>query len=157
MKIIPIVTLLILFGLFTLSAKGQEITVFPGFWSVEYYQDDQRIDKPELKKLMSQNEEVSAYWKKSNTNSTIAYVAIAGELGCAFWMGTQFGEDDPNKILAPAAGTVGFAIIAGIFINSANKNGKKAILKYNTQFDNKTTFRLVPTTNQNGLGLALKF
>lgn len=151
-----IATLLMLLSVFVFSANAQEISVFPGMWSVEYYQDDQRITKEELKALFAKNKEVQTYWKKSNVNSTLAAAAIGTELAFAIWTGIELAKDDGNSLI-PGVGTLGFAIIGGIFINGANKNGKKAILTYNKQFDKRTSFYLTPVSNQNGLGLALKF
>ena len=147
---------IVLFLLFS-TAQAQEITVFPGLWNTEYYEDDHQITKKELKALMTKNEEVSTYWKKSNRNATIGYVAFAGEMASVVWLVSQLDSDDNNDRIAPATATIGFAIVAGIFLNAANKNGKKAILTYNKQFDNKTTYRLLPISNQNGLGLAIRF
>ena len=154
MKTIPI--LLILFFCLT-AAKAQEITAFPGFWSTEYYEDDTKITKQELKTLFAKNEEVNRYWKKSNKNETAAYLAIAGQTAGAFWLGAELGSDTSSDLLAPLATSLGFAIIAGIFINSANKNAKKAILTYNKQFDTKTTYSVEALGNKNGLGIAIKW
>lgn len=139
------------------KSSAQEITVFPGFWSIEYYQDDRQITKNELKELLNKNEEVKAYWKKSKTNSGLAYAAIAGEFAFAIWTFSELDKDDTSNATAPAIGTLGFAVLAGIFINSANKNGKKAILTYNKQFDDKTSYSIVPMGNRDGLGLAIKW
>lgn len=147
---------IVLFLVFS-TAQGQEITVFPGLWNVEYYQDDTRITKKELKALMTKNEEVNAYWKKSTKNATIGYVAFAGQMASFVWLASELSSEGDNETLSPAVATVGFSIIAGIFLNAAKNNGKKAILTYNKQFDNKTTYSLVPVSNQNGLGLALRF
>jgi hypothetical protein len=147
---------IVLFLVFS-TAQAQEITAFPGFWNVEYYQDDRQITKKELKVLMTKNDEVNAYWKKSTKNATIGYVAFAGQMASVVWLASELSSEGDNETLTPAVATVGFGIIAGIFLNAANKNGKTAILTYNKQFDNKTTYRLVPVSNQNGLGLALQF
>lgn len=149
--------LFILISLFFLNAYSQEITAFPGFWSMEYYQDDDRITKKELKALLAKNEEINAYWKKSGTYATLGYISLIGEGVGTFWMLSEWDRNNPNDVLAPLGVTTGFIVLAGVFLHSANQNAKKAILNYNRQFDNKTTFRLVPTSNQNGVGLALKF
>lgn len=144
-----------LFLLFS-NAQAQEITVFPGFWKTEYYQDDNQITKQELKILFSKNEEVNAHWEKSNKNSTVTYIAIAGQTAGAFWLGTQLGCEDNGDIVAPLATSLGFGIIAGIFLNAANKNGKKAILTYNKQFDDKTTYRLAPVSQSKWIGIGFE-
>lgn len=146
-------------ALFVVSvAQAQEITSFSGFWNVEYYEDDNEITKKELKLLMTKNDEVNAYWKKSIRNGTIGYIAFAAQTASVVWLSSELASDNnANETLAPAVATVGFGIVAGIFLNAASKNGKRAILTYNKQFDDKTTFRLVPAANKNGLGLALRF
>jgi hypothetical protein len=101
--------------------------------------------------------EVDAYWKKSNTYSNLTYAAIAGEFAFAVWTFSEWDKEDSSSAIVPAIGTLGFAVLAGIFINSANKNGKKAILAYNKQFDDKTSYRILPLGNSDGLGLAIKW
>ena len=147
----------VLFFSVIMSMTAQEITVFPGMWNIEYYQDDKEITKKELKQLFAKNQEVQAYWKKSNTFSSLAYTAVAVEVGFGVWTLAELNNEDSSSSLAPAIGTVGFGILAVIFLNSANKNAKKAILTYNKQFDNKTTFRLSPISNNDGLGIAIKW
>lgn len=139
------------------TAKAQEITVFQGFWGMEYYQDDQKITKEELKGLFDKNEEVGTYWKKSGKNSTLAYASVGGQFAFAVWALSEWDEDDASGALAPALGSLGFGVLAAIFLNSANKNAKKAILTYNKQFDDKATFRIEPVGNRHGFGLALKW
>jgi len=106
---------------------------------------------------MTQNEEVDGYWKKSTRNGTIGYIAFTAQMASIVWLASELNSEDNNTTLAPVAATVGFGIIAGVFLNAANKNGKRAILTYNKQFDNKTTYSLLPISNQNGLGLAIRF
>lgn len=158
-------SILPLFVLFfcMMSVSAQEITMFPGFWSAEYYQDDQRIDKKELKTLFSKNEAVNAHWKKSKNQELGFVIATTAELGLLVWAYSELlndsrsNRDNAKKAVGPLLGGLGAAVVGGIFLNASNKSKRKAILTYNKQFDNKTTFRLVPVSNQNGLGLALKF
>jgi len=165
MKIIKSITLLLLFVFFSAESSGQEITVFPGFWSSEYYQDDKKIDKKELEALFAKNEEVQAYWKKSKGQEIAAAVALTAEMGFAVWMTLELLNDDPNlyardrakNALIPVIGAIGTSIVGTVFMYASAKSKKKAILTYNKQFDKKTAFRLVPVSNQNGVGLALKF
>ncbi|WP_123877459.1 hypothetical protein [Flagellimonas maritima] len=65
--------------------------------------------------------------------------------------------EDDGDALVPALGTIGFGLIGSFFLYQSNKNSKKAILTYNEHLDYKTSFRLVPMGNRNGLGVALKF
>lgn len=159
-----IITFLFL-GMCAISMKAQEITMFSGFSGYKYYQDDKEIDKKELQALFDENEEVKAYWKKAKHQNIGAVIGLTAELGFAFWMTAELLNDDPylssrdkaKNALNPAIGVIGTGIIGGIFMYAANNSKKKAILTYNKQFDKTTTFRLVPTSNRYGVGLALKF
>lgn len=100
--------------------------------------------------------------KKGKTQAIIGGIAIIVEFGFAGWTGYEFAKADSQgnrakNALGPAFGTLGSALIAGILLNSSNNSKRKAILAYNKQFDDKTTLRLVPISNRNGLGLAFKF
>lgn len=163
MRILKALSIFLLIILFSTKLNAQEITVFPGFWSSEYYQDDQRIDKKELEALFAKNEEVRAYWKKSKKQYITSGIATVAELGFVLWLYAEIlDESRPRQersksSIAPLIGTLGTATIAAVFLHSGNKSKRKAILAYNKQFDKKTVYRLVPIGNQNGLGLALKF
>lgn len=149
--------------LFTSNINAQEITIFPGFWSPEYYQDDQRIDRKELKALFAKNDEVQAHWKKAKGQEVGFAIATAAELGLVIWAYSELLDDSRSErdraksAVGPLLGGLGAAVVGAVFLNASNKSKKKAILTYNKQFDKQTTFRLVPISNQNGLGLSLKF
>ncbi|MGI9551694.1 MAG: hypothetical protein ACR2MT_10870 [Aurantibacter sp.] len=165
MKIIKSISVFLLFVSFGSNVNAQEITMFSSFSGNKYYQDDKEIDKKELQALFDKNKEVSTYWKKSKGQELAATIALAAETGFAVWMTLEMLNDDPslgsrdrvNNALGPALGTLGTGIIGYIFLYSSTNTKKKAILAYNKQFDKKAAFRLVPVSNQNGLGLALKF
>lgn len=165
MKNLSFILFFLLFISFSSTVQAQEITVFPGFWSSEYYQDDERITKAELNALMAKNDAINAYWKKAKTQEIIGSISLAAEFGLAFWAfgelyndNSQFSEKDKAKnALGPMIGALGAATVGVIFLHAAGKSKKKAILTYNKQFDTKTSFRLVPVSNQNGLGWAIRF
>ncbi len=147
------------------NVSAQEITAFPTMWGMEYYQDDKEITRKEVKSIFSKNEEVYAHWKKANTKDVVAGIALAGEFVGVFWATTELLNDDPTltnrdrakNAIGPLAGGLAGAIVGVIYLNSANKSRKRAILSYNKQFDKTTTFRLVPVGNSNGLGVALRW
>lgn len=150
-------TLLIVFS-FTMDSFGQELSVFSGFWAPEYYQDDVKITKQEAKSLLLNYQESEGYWKKKMTNETLFYVSSVAQLGFTFWTLNELVNKETDRNIAAPAGLLGTLILSAIFLNNTGKNGKKAILAYNKQFDGKTTtYRLVPISSSNGLGLALKF
>jgi hypothetical protein len=165
MKSLKIKLFLVLFVVVIANTIAQEITSFAGMLSMEYYQDDQKITKKEVKDLFLKNEEVYTHWKKADTKDIVAGVALVGEFVGVFWGVSELLNDDPlltsrdkaKNAIGPMAGGLGAAIVGVIFLNSANKSRKRAILSYNKQFDKKTTFRLEPIGNKAGLGLAIKW
>ena len=134
-------------------ANAQEITVFPGFWSMEYYQDDQRVSKDEVSSLFAANEEVNELWTKANANATLGYISFGAEMVFAGWAGYAAANDE--DLTAPLVGVVGTAILTSVFLSNASKKRKDAILKYNSSFDKKVSLDL--NVNQYGLGLAVRF
>ncbi|MBT8270654.1 MAG: hypothetical protein HKO90_03005 [Flavobacteriaceae bacterium] len=134
-------------------SNAQEITAFPGFWGMEYYQDDQKISKEDLTSLFKTNTEVDELWNKANANATLAYISFAAEFGFAVWGGYAWANDDDVTI--PAIGVVGTAVLASIFLSNANKKRKEAILKYNSSLEKKVSLGV--NINEYGLGLAVRF
>lgn len=150
---------LTLFVLSTSFVKmnAQELTAYGGFWAPEYYQDDTKITRKEFKELLLGYDESAIYWKKRAKNETLFYIAYVPTLGAAAWFGAEAGRDN-GDMTTPALATLGGLIISSIFVEGVARNGKKAMLTYNKQFDGKeTSFNLIPVLNGNGLGLALKF
>ncbi len=165
MNIYKSVSLLIFFVFLVSKVRSQEITMFPGFWSAEYYQDDEKISKKQLEVLLAKNEEVQAYWKKSKTQEIVAGIAVIGEIGFLVWAYSEILNDNPylsnrdkaKNAIGPLLGGIGATTIAAIFHTASNKSKRRAILTYNKQFDKKNVYRLAPVGNENGLGLAIRF
>tara|TARA_R110002167_G_scaffold6554_1_gene30376 strand:- start:209 stop:706 length:498 start_codon:yes stop_codon:yes gene_type:complete len=165
MKYLKVKLFLVLFVVVIANSMAQEITSFASMWGMEYYQDDQKIIKKDVKDLFSKNEEVYMHWKKADTKEVVAGVALLGQFAVGIWGISELINDDPNlsnrdkakNAIGPLAGSLGAGIIGAIFLNSANKSRKRAILSYNKQFDKKTTFRLEPVANGSGFGLAIKW
>jgi hypothetical protein len=165
MKSLKIKLFLVLFVVVITNIMAQEITSFAGMWGMEYYQDDKKITRKEVKDLFSKNEEIIMHWKKADTKEVVAGVALLGQFAVGIWGISELLNDDPNlsnrdkakNAIGPLAGSLGAGIIGAVFLNSANKSRKRAILSYNKQFDTKTTFRLEPIGNKAGLGLAIKW
>ena len=156
MKLIVSAVLFLMVPIFTMA---QEISVFQGFWGPKYYQDATEISKQDVKSMMLAYKPSENYWKRKTTNEAFFYGTNAVGLGGAFWLGAELSKDGNERNLgAPSAVTFGGLLVSTIFYFSANKNARKAILTYNTQFDTKkTTYRLAPVGNSNGFGVALKF
>ena len=153
MKKIAIVVLFI--GLYTTSLKAQEITAFPSSWGVEFYQDQKKLNWKEVDALMLGNPVSEMHWKKSKKNLLGTMVFGAVNFGAGIW---AISNEVNNKPLTEPAIAFGIsALVGSIFGKSAMKNKKMAILKYNDSLGKETSFYLVPTSNENGLGVALKF
>lgn len=139
----------------TTALKAQELTVYPAIWGEQYYQDKEKISCKQFSMLLEENPVSAAHWKKSKGQMLGALIAGAANAGSTVWYLTA--DDKDKDTTGPIIAFAGTAILGSIFYWSANKNKRKAILEYNDSVDKKTTFRLVPTSNENGVGLALKF
>ena len=151
MKFLVSIVLFILFPLFN-PVQAQEITVFPGFWGAQYYEDSNWISKQQAKTLILKNKEAGALWTKYQRNSTISTVSYVAFFGLAILNGSINESGDENTIISLGAlATLGSGIGFGV---SANKLRKNAILTYNRKFDISSIH--FGQTN-NGIGLALTF
>ncbi len=79
----------------------------------------------------------------------------AANFGSTIWLISNIDKNEP--LTAPIIAAAGSGLIGAIFFNASSKNKKTAILEYNDALDKKTSYRLVPTSNKHGIGLALKF
>jgi len=153
MKKIGISLVLIIFGASAMLA--QEITAFPSTFGIEFYQDQEKLNWKEVDALMLGNTVSEAHWRKSKKNLLGGMAFGAMNFGAGIWAISN--EVNNKPITEPMIAFGASALIASIFGNSALKNKKMAILKYNDSLGKETSFYLVPTSNSNGLGLALKF
>ncbi len=141
--------------LYSVSLTAQEITAFQGNWGDEFYQDKQKLSWKEVNTIMMESAAAEMNWQKYKKQSLGGLIAGTANLGATIWFIVEY-EDD-RVVTAPAIAWAGTAIISSIFFNGAKKNKKKAILEYNDALGAKTSYRLVPTSNEHGVGLALKF
>ena len=147
--------LIVFFVLISVSfVHAQEITVFPGLWNMEYYEDENKITKTELESILSANQESLTLWQEAKSKQTLGYVFFAAEVGFGTWTAIKL-MDDEEEALVPGIATIGTGIVAMIFLNSANKKKKEAILKYNSSLDKKVSFDL--NIDSDGLGFVLSF
>ena len=142
-------------GMCTTGLKAQEITVFSSTFAVEFYQDQEKLNWKEVDRLMMGNSVSEMHWRKSKKNLLGGMVFGALNFGAGIWAISN--EVNNKPITEPMIAFGASALIASIFGNAALKNKKMAILKYNDSLGKETSFYLVPTSNSNGLGLALKF
>ena len=153
MKTITVSLLFMFIGL--MGLKAQELTIYPAIWGEQYFQDKERISCKQFNMLLEENPVSATHWKKSKKQLLGALIAGAANAGSAAWY--LRADDQDNDTTGPIIAFAGTAIIGSIFYWSANKNKRKAVLEYNDSLGKKTSYRFVPVSNQNGLGLALKF
>lgn len=136
--------------------KGQEITMFMGFFDYQFYQDNERISKKEVSKLFATHPKSKSHWERSKTFNTLSWVAVASEIGFAVGM---LNETTPhNKVPNSAITQIGFygSIAAALTFNILeHAQKKKAILSYNQGLEKKTTFKIQPS--KKGIGIAIVF
>ena len=152
MKNVFIASFLIVFC-FNSQLRAQEITAFPGFFGMQYYQDENRLTIPEVNELFKSDPEVNKLWRQAKTNESIAYGFLAAEVGAAIWMFTELDKDE--DAVAPLVTVLGTAILGTVFISMSTKKKKDAILKYNSNLEKKVSLDL--NINKYGLGLAVSF
>jgi len=145
--------LLLAFLFCSQSTFAQEITMFPGFWGTQYYQDEDKISKGEVEALMSQDPEAHHLWQKSKTHETIAWVSLGVQIGFLVWQLNR-GKNGKSQT-GPLIGVLGVGAIGIGFSFSSQSLRKKAILKYNQNQDVGSILNFGPTYN--GLGLVLQF
>ena len=146
------------FFLISIGLYAQELSVYSGLWSTEYYKDNTEITKEEFKSLLLGYDTSKEFWRKKIKNETWMYASFATQAGFMFWTINELEKPIDNRDVGAPLGLLGSLIINTIFFNATVKNGKKAILSYNKQFDNKTaSYQLIPVSNAYGSGIALRF
>lgn len=145
----------VLFALASTTLKAQEITSFPGMWGEAFYQDKTKLSWKEIDGIMKESQAAEMHWQKSKKQALGGLIFGAANFGSAIWLLSSLDKNEP--LTGPAIAVAGTGLIGSIFFHASMKNKKTAILEYNDALDKKTSYRLVPTSNQNGIGLALKF
>ena len=143
-------TLLII--MFSVICKSQEITMFPGFWKMKYYEDKIEIDQNRFEMLLKSEPQSYAYLKKSKRDRTIAIAAIVAEIGFLTWYLNEVGNNEDGVV--PLVGTLVTAGASIGFSLSSMKNLRESILTYN---DKKTSASINIGPTYNGLGMVLSF
>ena len=138
---------------FSLSGISQELTVFPGAWTIKYYEDRIEIDRNRFESLVKTEPEAYAFLKKSNRQRNITIAAVVAELGFAIWYFNTLTNDNSSTV--PAVGVLATAGVSWGFTISSQKNFREAVLTYN---DKKTyTSSLHIGQTHNGLGMVFSF
>jgi hypothetical protein len=155
MKYLKSIFFALLFTLTSSSLFAQEITSFPGTWGIEFYQDKKKLTWKEVNAIMTESQVAQANWQKSKKNAVGGLIFGVANFGSAIWLLSNLDENKP--LTGPVIAVAGTGLVGSIFFKAAMKNKKLAILEYNDALGRKMSFRLVPTSNENGLGLALRF
>ena len=155
MKIFKTCIALSFIALFSTSLYAQEITVFPGSWGQDFYQDKEKLSWKEVNKIMMESQVAQAEWQKSKKLALGGLLFGAANFGATIW--TIVNLDKNEALTAPLITAAGTGLAAMIFFKGSEKNQRMAILNYNDNLGKGTSFRLEPVSNQNGIGLALKF
>ncbi|SHJ46460.1 hypothetical protein [Pseudozobellia thermophila] len=150
--IILSLTMLTAFGQ---GAMAQEITSFQGMWGPEFYQDKEKLTWKEIDKIMSDSQVSQLHWQKSKKSLLAGMGVAALNFGSGIWF--IVNEADHKPVTGPVIAFAATGLVGSVFYHCALKNKKQAILNYNESLEKETSFRLVPTSNENGVGLALKF
>lgn len=134
------------------AAKSQELTMFPGFFGYQYYQDENKLSKNDFESILYQDEEAESSWKKSKRHVAFSVGCLVAEIGFGLW-----AIDRANINKSTTLPMIGFFGAAGASIGftfSSLNLRKKAILKYNSNQE-VSSINLGPTGN--GMGLVLSF
>ncbi|MEP3207639.1 MAG: hypothetical protein ABJN95_00525 [Maribacter sp.] len=142
-------------GMCTSGLKAQEITSFPGMWGEAFYQDKKKLTWKEIDAIMKESQVAEMHWQKSKKQALGGLLFGAANFGSTVWLISNLDKNEP--LTAPLITAAGTGLIGAIFFHASSKNKRTAILEYNDALDKRTSYRLVPTSNQNGIGLALKF
>ena len=86
MKISKLILAVGLITLFSSTVSAQEITVFPGGWGEQYYQDKEKLTWKEVNEIMMESQAAQKEWQKSKK------LALGGiGFGLANLASTRFG------------------------------------------------------------------
>ena len=150
-----IVIALVFLGLCSSGLKAQEITSFPGMWGEAFYQDKTKLSWKEIDAIMKESQVAEMHWQKSKKQALGGLIFGAANFGSTIWLISNIDKNEP--LTGPIIAAAGSGLVGAIFFHASSKNKRTAILEYNDALGKGTSYRLVPTSNQNGIGLALKF
>lgn len=141
-----------LFFIISEHSNAQELSMYPGFWSMQYYEDSERISKKEFVDLIYSDKESSALWDKSKKHMAYAWGSFGVQVGFLIWQNIRRQNNESQTL--PLVGGLSAALVTVGFAISSGKLKKKSILKYNKSKD--TGFiNFGPTYN--GMGMVYSF
>ncbi len=155
MKILKTIFAIGFIALFSSNLFAQEITAFPGSWGEQFYQDKEKLTWKEVNKIMMESQVAQVEWQKSKKLALGGLGFGLANLGSTIWLISNLDQSKP--LTGPIIAAAGTGLVGMIFFKASSANKKRAILNYNDNLGGGTSFHLVPVSNQNGTGLALKF
>ncbi len=155
MKTIKTIFALGIFALIFTNLSAQEITVFPGTWGEQFYQDQEKLTWAAVNEIMMDSQVAEAHWQKSKKLALGGLGFGLGNLASTIWLVSNLDQNKP--LTGPIIAAAGTGLVGMIFFRASSENKRMAILDYNESVGGGTSFRLEPVSNQNGTGLALKF
>ena len=91
---------------FAANLQAQEITMFPAFGGVRFYEDNNRISKKEANKLLSDNRASGELWKKVMRQKYWIAGGLAAEIGFVLWaVNRAVNYKNPWGVYAGALGS----------------------------------------------------
>jgi drug/metabolite transporter (DMT)-like permease len=167
MKKIIVTLLLICAGVFTTIAQQtqnptseKEIEMKLNFLGYRFYKNGERLNWKELVEATASVEEANLLIKRGKSQNTIAnLLAITSGTLTGIVLAQEFNDREPTWELAYASGGL---LLVGFHLSfRAFNNVNKGVDSYNIAIASKSAYRFEPefhlVSNQNGIGLALRF
>lgn len=155
MKFLKTIFAVGILSLISTNLFAQEITAFPGSWGEQFYQDKAKLSWKEVNNIMMESQVAEANWQKSKKLALGGLGFGLANLGSTIWLVSNLDQNKP--LTGPIIAAAGTGLIGMIFFKASSDKKRMAILDYNDSLGKGTSYRLVPVSNQNGTGLAVKF
>jgi len=136
-------------------SNAQELSAYPGFWKMQYFEDSHQISKNEFINLIYQDTESAALWDKSKKHMAYAWGAFGVQLGFLVWQINRRNNGD-SQVLPLVGGLSAGAVAIGFGLSSSSLK-KKSILRYNANFDKEETGYINFGPTYNGMGFVVSF
>jgi hypothetical protein len=128
-RLLFIATLLIINIVF-----AQEITMFDDGLTYHFYEDQNRITYKEVSERISKDSLAAAHWKKARIKNAFANGILLSDLAIIIYANSSekpFLNHKQARLLSS------YLLVSSIFfVISRQKSKRKAILRYNSLFDN---------------------
>lgn len=138
----------------------EEIEMKLNFLGYRFYKNGERLNWKELVEATASVEEANLLIKRGKSQNTIAnLLAITSGTLTGIVLAQEFNDREPTWELAYASGGL---LLVGFHLSfRAFNNVNKGVDSYNIAIASKSAYRFEPefhlVSNQNGIGLALRF